>query len=565
MARTKRKVNPVLPPVAVEAPTRKTYQAAAYTRLSIKDGGKPGADTLATQQELLRAFISDQPDMQLVRIYSDNGQTGTNFERPGFEQLLTDVRAGKINCIVVKDLSRFGRNYKETGNYLQRIFPLLGIRFVAITDNFDTETAEKNEYGFIIPLKNIMNDTYSRDISRKVSSAIATKELHGEFVGAYAPYGYRKSAQNRHLLEVNPETAPVVQEIFALRMQGMGYVGIMRLLNGRDIPSPGAYLYRCGLTTKEACQDALWTVWNIKEILRNEVYLGHLVQGKRTQAYYKQARKERYAPAAEWRVSRNTHEALVDADTFAAVQQLAENSKRVYEAALGKADDLKTPNLFRGLLYCADCGKPLLRRHIYSRTRRGRSYYYSYLCPKYLQKAGACTPKNLLERELLTVVSDVLRNHIDAVETLETYVAEVWDKKTSAMWNALSQDVTAAEGEVSRYKTLLDGLYPSLVSGVISRQEYGALKERYQTCHGEAVTRLEELKAKQKEMERCGPSNPMFAAAHMFDDAGELSEELIHALIAWIEVRDGNLLDIKLMYGDEYAKLTCFVEGARAS
>ena len=565
MARTKRKINPVLPPVAVEAPTRKIYQTAAYARLSIKDGGKPGADTLATQQELLRAFIADQPDMQLVRIYSDNGQTGTNFERPGFEQLLADVRTGKINCIVVKDLSRFGRNYKETGNYLQRIFPLLGIRFVALTDNFDTETAEKNEYGFIIPLKNIVNDTYSRDISRKVSSAIATKELHGEFVGAYAPYGYRKSAQNRHLLEVNPETAPVVQEIFALRMQGMGYAGIMRLLNGRDIPSPGTYLYRCGLTTKEACRDALWTVWNIKEILRNEVYLGHLVQGKRTQAHYKQARKERYAPAAEWRVSRNTHEALVDEETFAAVQRLAEDSKRAYEATLGKADDLKTPNLFRGLLYCADCGKPLLRRHTYSRTREGRSYYYSYLCPKYLQKTGACTPKNLLERDLLTAVSNVLRSHIDAVATLETCVAEVWDKKTSAMWNALGQEVTAAEGEVSRYKTLLDGLYPSLVSGIISRQEYGALKERYQTCHGEAVTRLEELKAKQKEMERCGPSNPMFTAAHMFDDAGELSEELIHALIARIEVRDGNLLDIKLMYGDEYAKLTGFIEEARAS
>lgn len=565
MARTKRKVNPVLLPVAVEAPTHKIYQTAAYVRLSIKDGGKPGADTLVTQQELLRTFISDQLDMQLVRIYSDNGQTGTNFERPGFEQLLTDVRTGKINCIVVKDLSRFGRNYKETGNYLQRIFPLLGIRFVAINDNFDTKTAEKNEYGFIIPLKNIMNDTYSRDISRKVSSAIETKELHGEFVGAYAPYGYRKSVRNCHQLEINPETAPVIREIFDLRMQGMGYAGIMRLLNSRDIPSPGAYLYRCGLTTREAYRDALWTVWNIKEILRNEVYLGHLVQGKRTQAHYKQAREERYAPAAEWRVSRNTHEALVDADSFAAVQRLAENSKRAYEAVLGKADDLKTPNLFRGLIFCADCGKPLNRRHIYSHTREGRSYYYSYLCPKYLQKVGACTPKNLMERELLTAVSDVLRSHIDAVTALETYVAEIWEKKTSGMRSALCQDTAAAEGEASRYKTLLDGLYPSLVSGVISRQEYGALKERYQTCHGEAVTRLEKLKAKQKEMERCGPSNPMFAAIHMFDDAGELSEELIHALIARIEVRDGNLLDIKLMYGDEYAKLTRFIEEAQGS
>lgn len=193
MARTKRKVNPILPPAAAASSAEKVYQTAGYARLSVKDGGRPGADTIETQQELIRAFIQDQPDMRLTRMYCDNGLTGTNFERPGFEHLLSDVRAGRVNCIVVKDLSRFGRNYMETGNYLQRIFPFLGVRFIAVNDNFDTETAEKNEYGFVVPLKNIMNDTYSRDISRKVSSAIATKELHGEFVGIFAPYGYKKA------------------------------------------------------------------------------------------------------------------------------------------------------------------------------------------------------------------------------------------------------------------------------------------------------------------------------------------------------------------------------------
>lgn len=565
MARTKRKVNPILPPAALEAPKQKFYQTAAYVRLSIKDSGKPGADTIVTQQELLRAFIEEQPDMCLVKIYCDNGQTGTNFERSGFEQLLADVRAGKIDCIVVKDLSRFGRNYMETGNYLQRIFPFLGVRFVAVNDNFDTETAAKNEHGFVVPLKNIMNDTYSRDISRKVSSAIATKELHGEFVGVYAPYGYRKSVQNCHQLEINVETAPVIREIFALRVQGVGYSGIVRQLNDRAIPSPGAYLYRCGLTTRETYREALWTVWNVKEILRNEVYLGHLVQGKRTQAHYKQARTERYAPADEWRVTRNAHEAIIDEETFAAVQRLAEERKKEYEANLGKADGLKTPNLFRGLLYCADCGKPMNRRHVYSRTHEGRVYYYSYLCPKSLQKAAVCTPKNLMERELLAAVSDMLRGHIDAIAALDIYVNEIWKEKTAARRNELSQDIAAAERELSRYKTLLDGLYPSLVSGIISRQEYSALKDRYQTHHSESASHLEELNARWKELDRYGPSNPMFTAARMFYGAGELSEELIHAMIARIEVRDGNRLDIALVYGDEYIKLTRFAEEASVS
>ncbi len=561
MARTKRKVNPVLPPAVMEGTAQKIYQTAGYARLSIKDSGKPGADTLSTQQELLRGFIEDQPDMRLVKIYSDNGQTGTNFERPGFEQLLSDVRAGNINCIVVKDLSRFGRNYKETGNYLQRIFPFLGVRFVAVNDNFDTETAEKNEFGFVVPLKNIMNETYSRDISRKVSSAIATKELHGEFVGVYAPYGYQKSEQNRHRLEVNPETAPMVREIFALRVQGLGYTAIVRRLNGRNIPSPGAYLYRRGLSARETYRDALWTVWNIKEILRNEVYLGHLVQGKRTQAHYKQARQERYAPASEWRVTKNAHEAIIDVKTFAAVQQLAEERKKTYEDSLGKADDPKTPNLFRGLIYCADCGKPLTRRHVYSRHRDRRSYYYSYLCPKSLQKDNACTRKNLMERELLASVSNVLRGHMDAVTALEAHVTDIWEGKTAARRDALNQDTAAAEREVSRYQMLLDGLYPNLMDGMISRQEYASMKDRYQEYHDKAAVRLEELKAERRDLERYSPSNPMFMAAHMFGGAGELSEELVHALIARIDVWDGNRLDIKLVYGDEYMELARFIEG----
>lgn len=565
MARTKRKVNPVLPPAVTETAAEKVYQTAGYARLSIKDGGRPGADTIETQQEFIRAFIERQPDMRLERVYCDNGLTGTNFERPGFEQLLADVRAGKINCIVVKDLSRFGRNYKETGNYLQRIFPFLGVRFVAVNDNFDTETAEKNEYGFVVPLKNIMNDTYSRDISRKVSSAIATKELHGEFIGVFAPYGYQKGELNRHKLEVNEETAPVIREIFALRTQGMGYAGIARLLNDRDIPSPGAYLYRCGLTTRETYRDALWTVWNIKEILRNEVYLGHLVQGKRTQAHYKQAREERYAPVEEWRVARNTHEAIIDEGTFATVQKLAKERKGTYEASLGKADDLKTQNLFRGLIYCADCGKPMMRRHLYSRSHGERSYYYSYLCPRSLQKAMSCTPKNLMEKELLAAVANTLRSHMDAVAALEVCIAAVWEEKTADRRNTLNQEAAAAEQELARCKMLLDGLYPNLVNGMISRQEYTSLKERYLVRRDKAAAHWEELNARRRELERYSPANPMFEAHRMLRGAEELSERLIHDLIARIEVHDSNRLDIKLVYQDEFLMLTRFVEGVSAT
>ena len=183
MARTKRKVNPIRPEAAAPTPTEKTYRTAGYVRLSVEDGGRPGADTLESQKQFITQYIENVKALTLVGLWCDNGHTGTDFERPEFEKLMERVRRGEIDCIVVKDLSRFGRNYKETGNYLERIFPFLNVRFIAINDNFDTLAAERNEYGFIVPLKNLMNETYSRDISQKISSAIASKEKRGEFIG----------------------------------------------------------------------------------------------------------------------------------------------------------------------------------------------------------------------------------------------------------------------------------------------------------------------------------------------------------------------------------------------
>jgi len=564
MARTKRKVNPILPTVVAE-PQAKEFKTAAYIRLSIEDSGKPGSDTIEGQRDLILAYIERQEDLQLVEVYCDNGRTGTNFNRPDFERMMEDVRHGKINCIVVKDLSRFGRNYHETSNYLLRIFPFLGVRFVAVNDNFDTETAVQTEYGLVMPLKNIINDTYSRDISRKISSAIETKERRGEFIGVFAPYGYSKSPDDRHKLVVNPETAPVIREIFSLRLQGMGYTGITRLLNGRGVPSPGAYLYQCGLSKQEKYRDSIWTAWNITEILRNEVYLGHLVQGKRTNVSYKQNRKERYAPEEEWRVFKNAHEALVDEETFAAAQRITAESKRVYEENLGKADDLKTPSLFRRLIFCGDCGKALTRRHVYNRRQDGRIYYYNYLCVTSVKKAGACTPKNLKEVKLLEVVEATIRCHLDAVAELEQQVTQVWDEKTSAQRASIGRQMSEEERRLSRSMTLLEGLYTRLVEGVIDRDEYLSMKEHYQAEYQETKERYDALKKQEQDILRCGPANPMFDACRPLYQSEELTEELIRALIEKITVHDNSRLDIKLVYQDEFLMVARFLEGVMVS
>ena len=560
MARTKRKVNP-LRPQPTTTPQAKEFQTAAYIRLSIEDSGKPGSDTIEGQKDLLLAYIERQADLRLVEVYCDNGRTGTNFNRPDFERMMEDVRRGRINCIVVKDLSRFGRNYHETSNYLLRIFPFLGVRFVAVNDYFDTETAVETERGLVMPLKNIINDTYSRDISRKISSAIETKERRGEFIGVYAPYGYSKSDDDRHKLVPNPETAPIIREIFTLRLQGLGYTGIARLLNGRGVPSPGAYLYQCGISKQEKYRDAIWAAWNIKEILRDEVYLGHLIQGKRTNVAYKQARKERSAPSDEWRVFRNSHEPLIDEDTFAAAQRITAENRRTYEESLGKADDLKIPSLFRGRVFCGDCGKALVRRHVYNRRQDGRIYYYNYLCVTSVKKAGACTPKNLKESKLLEVLESTIRCHLDAVAELEQKVLQVWDEKTAARRMSLERQMAEEERYLSRNMTLLEGLYAQLVEGVIEREEYLSMKEHYQAEYLKAKERYDALNGEARELLDCGPANPMFAACRPFYQSETLTEDLIQALIARITVYDNDRLDIQLVYQDEFLKVASFLEG----
>ena len=329
MARTKRKVNPVVPVPVQEVPGQRIYRAGGYVRLSMEDSGRPGADTIGNQKELVRGYIEGQPDMQFVGLYCDNGRTGTDFARPEFERMMQDVRTGVIDCIVVKDLSRFGRNYRETGNYLERIFPFLDVRFVAVSDQFDTLNAERSLDGYIIPLKNMINEAYSKDISKKVGSGYVIKQRRGEFTGTWAAYGYQKCADDPHKIEPNEETAPVVRDIFRQRISGMGYTQIARELNRQGIASPARYHYLKGDAKSERYASAKWSPKVVGDILLNEVYLGHMVQGRKRQSFG-EGKKQQLLPRAEWTVVRNTHEPLIDEDTFRKVQESAKRSKAAY-------------------------------------------------------------------------------------------------------------------------------------------------------------------------------------------------------------------------------------------
>jgi len=387
MARTKRKNNPLVQETAPTTPTAKIYKAAGYVRLSVEDSGRPGADTIEGQKALLTGYIENQPDMELYGLFCDNGRSGTDFARPEFEKLMDAVRSGKVDCIVVKDLSRFGRNYKETGNYLERIFPFLGIRFVAINDAFDTQTAERSADGYIVPLKNLINEVYSKDISKKSGSALETKQRNGDFIGAWAPYGYSKDPDNKNHLIINEEVAPTVRRIFAWRADGVSIVQIARRLNDAGILSPSAYLYETGEVKTEKYKGVLWHTQILKSILSHPVYCGHMVQGRKKQSFY-EGKSQAFTPESEWKIVLNTHEAIIDEDTFEKVQAIAKQRKDEYHARLGKFAHLEhSDNILQGLVCCPNCMRPMVR---YKNVSHGKKLWYTFICPTHASDPERC-------------------------------------------------------------------------------------------------------------------------------------------------------------------------------
>ena len=301
------------------APGRHIYHAGIYVRLSVEDSGRQGSDTIKNQEEMIRRYIVQQDDMQPVGVYCDNGRSGTSYKRPEFARMMEDAQAGRIDCIVVKDLSRLGRNYLETGKYLERIFPVLGVRFVAVADHFDTQAAQRDD-GFFIPLKNIVNEMYSRDLSKKVGSVLAQRQRQGAFIGAWASYGYRKCAHDPHKIEPDEETAPVVQAMFQMRLDGMGSRQIADWLNAQGIPSPSRRRYLKGEVLCSRFADIAWQAQTVRKILSSQVYLGHMVQGKKRASFY-EGKKQRALPPSEWKVVRHTHQPIIEEPVFWAVQQ----------------------------------------------------------------------------------------------------------------------------------------------------------------------------------------------------------------------------------------------------
>lgn len=531
----------------------KVYQAAIYARLSREDN-LSNSDSIENQIALLERYIDARPYLQLADIFADNGFTGTDFERPEWQRLMEAVQQRKINCIIVKDLSRLGRNYIETGEFLEKICPFFGIRFIAVNDNFDTDTAEANGQ-LSVSLSNIINDYYAKDISRKVTSALRSKMEKGEYIGSWEKYGYVKSPENKNQLIVNPETAPVVRMIYQWRSEGMSYMGINKKLNDMGIPSPGQYKADRGIVTNnnQKPRKILWNKHMVTDILKDITYLGHLAQRKTTQCLYAGIPFSR-TEEQDWIQVENTHEAIIEPELFEKVQEINKKAAAAQKANRGKYDHLpKAKNIYGKKFTCADCGSVM--KLVRSISTNKDKVYFTFKCPTHEEHgARACTAKRMrkadVDETVLSSIKAQFELFLDCREALDSLLKA---KKKQVKKAGKSDQAKELKKQLEKKKSVFSGLYRDLREGLIDDQDYAQTREILMEDISRLEKQLAELKSAKAEYEEPLQEAKIWETLiEKYAHAEEISEELADAMIESMQMNGDNSLSIQFKYMDSF-------------
>ena len=564
MARTSRKkLNPSSAAPVLENAAA-IFRAGCYARLSLEDNGRDDSDSLENQLNLLEQFAAQNPELEIIDTYIDNGATGTNFERSEFGRLMEDVRSGRINCILVKDLSRFGRNYVETGQLLDIVLPALGVRFIAVNDSLDTLDASSAQK-LDVRLKNLINDYYARDISRKECSAMKSKRLRGEYIGNYAPYGYLKDPKDKNHLIVDPVTAPTVRMIYQWRDQGMKYGAILKRLNELDIPSPGRYRFENGIITNNNKKGAglLWTRHAVTILLSNELYIGNMVQGKSSSCLH-QGVAFHWTQPHEWDRVENTHEPIVDRELFQRVQCFNEEERQRHLSSINRYPELeKAENPYGKKMVCGSCGRVIkLYRNI---GKGGKRAWFTYICPSnHDLGAGTCPLKAIPKQELDQAVLTVLKKQMQLVLRKEKQLAQLIERARveEAASGLFSQKRERQLQKLidQRSKAITD-LYADWKSGLFDQEEYALLKGELVRQREDSEKELEMLRSESEKRARILRNRKKISdLVEKYYDCREVTPEIVAAFIQKLQVEKDGSLKITLKYRDELKELESLCE-----
>lgn len=536
----------------------KIYHAAIYLRLSQEDGDisvsdKNESNSISTQRDLIHAYLQKQADILYETEFCDDGYTGTNFDRPGFNDMMKAVREKRVDCIVVKDLSRFGRDYIESGKYIQKIFPMLGIRFIAINDGYDSADTGNQSNDFVLPFKNLINDSYCRDISIKSRSNLEVKRRNGEFVNNFAVFGYMRSPDDKHKLIVDEEAAVIVRNIFNWKQEGWNAQQIANHLNKLHFPSPMEYKKKCGQnfrTSFKTKTTAEWSAVAVLRILKNPVYTGVLEQGKTTTPNYKVKTKV-VKDESKWARVENAHEAIITPAQFELVQTVlgmdtcrAENNDEIYP--------------FSGMIYCAECQSPMLHR---AATSNGKKYHY-YVCSGNKRDKNSCTTHNIKCDLVEDVVLATVQAHISMAIDIDNAMSQVdsldWEQREVRKINA---QISAMELDVEKFSRIKLELYEDLKGGLISKEEYYSFKEDYDVRINSIKQQISNLVSQRNAIEGgLTSAQGWFAQFRKYENIEKLTRLVIVSLIERVEINDNKDIHVKFRHADQFAAALEYLE-----
>lgn len=529
------------------------YIADAYYRLSRDDGDKIESDSIVNQKALVKEFLKLNPDIQIHEEKVDDGYTGVNFKRPAFISMMEDIKAGKVNCVIVKDLSRFGRNYIESGRYIEKIFPYLGVRFISITDNIDSISSLDSTTELMIPFKNLMNDAYCRDISIKVRSHLDIKRKNGQFIGSFAPYGYIKSPENKNQLIVDEQTANVVRRIFDWKLEGMSGGRIADKLNELGVPTPYQYKqmngekFYCGY---QKHTEMRWSAATVNHILRNEVYTGALIQGKTYSPNYK-VRKRMKKKESEWIRCENNHEPIITKEEFQLIREMFLIDTRV-------SPEEEALYLFSGLVKCGWCGGNMTRKTV---TVNGKKYVY-LVCAENKKKNNCKNNKAISIKKFEEVIRKVINLHIEKVFDMNNMLNAVkitpFNRYVLGKMNGI---ILEKEKDIEKKNNYIKTAYGDYVDGILSKREYDELKEFFQESIQNLHKAIQAIQQEKKQQEKNqGERTGWIKEFLEYRGFQKLSRKLLLKLVEEIRIYDKDRIEVVFKFQSEYEEICKYLE-----
>ena len=536
---------PAKPLPTVQDDGRKTV--AVYARVSTKSTEQ--VSSIENQTRYYTEKVEKTPNWEMLEIYSDDGHTGTDANRENFQRLLSDVMSGKINCVVVKDLSRFARNYSDAGSLIDNLFVQMGVRFISLAENVDSYLNPDSVSSIIVPITNVMNDQYCYQTSKKIRQVFDYKRRNGQYIGAFAPYGYVKHPKDKHQLIIDPDAAEIVKLVFSLFLKGTSKRATALYLNEHGVPSPSAYKLQKGIpVSTRGYDDPMWGARMIHSILTNPTYTGDLAQGRSRVKSYKVHEVES-VPREEWVEVAGTHESIIDYETFDKVQALLQRDTRTSPKG-------REVHLFSGFLKCADCGRAITRS-----VGNNNNVYYA--CSTYKNRSRtACTMHSIKHNRLEAAVLFAVQQQIHLAVSYSEMIARINTapvKKSQSI--RLEELIAAKERELAKISRYKQSLYQDWKDGEITQQDYRDMKADYERQIIALTDVLARLNAERAELANGVKSeHPALVAFTKHQNIDQLSRELLVELIDHIKVYENGNISVRFKFADEFRRIAEYIE-----